>query len=168
MTVDNAGEYSDLTFTFKTDTGYTVGEYIEITFPHVFDPFIGKASQWFAQESGSYYLHCESSSMSLSWCTVDKWKVSVWGSAAVDAASNIDITLKYVALPNNVGTTTDKIMLAVRDATHAVKSLTADFAGAGVTIAAVPTNNINIASVMASNHKLFANTVTYSFQFYLA
>ena len=41
---DNAGEYSDYTFTFKTDTGYSVGEMIEITFPHNFDPFVGHAS----------------------------------------------------------------------------------------------------------------------------
>lgn len=56
MTNNNAGEYSDYTFSFKTDTGYTVGETIEISFPHEFDPFVGGASQWFSNEPGTYYL----------------------------------------------------------------------------------------------------------------
>jgi len=43
MDVNNAGEYADYTFKFKTGTGYAVDESIVITFPTVFDPFVGHA-----------------------------------------------------------------------------------------------------------------------------
>lgn len=173
MDVNNAGEYSNFTFTFKTNTGYTaatataVAETIEITFPHVFDPFVGMASTWFENESTSYYLDCTSTSMVLAWCTVDRWKVTISGTNSVDAASNIDITIKHVALPA-AQVTTEKLQLAVRNSAGVVKAITHDFAAAGVTIAAVPANNIQIASVMASSHKLYATSVKYNFHFYLA
>lgn len=167
MNVNNAGEYSDLTFTFKNSNGYAVGETIDIIFPSVFDPFVGSASQWFGQESGSYYLNCESASIGLAWCTVDKWKVTIAGSVAVEAASNIDITIKYVALPAT-GVTTEKVMLAVRDATGLVTAVAEEFVSTGIDVKTVPANNINIASVMASSHKLFGLNATYTFNFMLA
>lgn len=166
MSNNNAGEYSDYTFTFKTDTGYAVGEMIKITFPHAFDPFVGHASQWLAQESGTYYLNCSSTSLSLTWCTVDKWTVTISGSAAVEAANSIDITLSMVMNPAE-GTTAQKLRVAVCDANGAYKSYNSDFNSAGVTIAAVPADNIAIQSVMASNHNLFSSSVTYTFNYYL-
>lgn len=80
MTNNNAGEASDYKFEFKTDTGYAVGESIVITMPDAFDPFVGHASVWLDEEPNTYYMSCSSDSLSLSWCTVDKWTVTVWGS----------------------------------------------------------------------------------------
>ena len=118
MSNNNAGEYADYTFKFKASTGYNVGDSISIYFPDAFDPFVGHASVWFENEPSTYYLKCESTSMSLSWCTVDKWKVTVMGSAAVAAENEIDITIKYVSNPPE-GTTTEKLMVAVIDGTGA-------------------------------------------------
>jgi len=166
MSNNNAGEASDYTFTFKSDTGYAIGETIEITFPTAFDPFVGHSSVWLAQEPGVYYMNCHSTALSLTWCTVDKWKVTISGSAAVEAANEIDITLEMVMNPMEQ-TTTQKLKLAIVDATGAFKSINIDFANSGVIIAAPPADNIAIASVMASNHELFANSVSYTFDFYL-
>lgn len=64
------------------------------------------------------------------------------GSAAVEATTAIDITLKYVKNPAVASPTTGKMMLAVYDANMALKSYDQDFVSAGVTIAAVPVKNI--------------------------
>lgn len=167
MTNNNAGEYADYTFSFKTDTGYAVGETIEISFPHEFDLFVGEASQWFTNEPDTYYLNCESTAMSLSWCTVSKWKVQVMGSAAVEATTAIDITINYVKNPAVASPTASKMMLAVYDANMALKSYDQDFVSAGVTIAAVPVKNIVQTMVHASNHNLFGVNAEYTFKFYL-
>jgi len=99
MSNNNAGEVADYTFTFKSSTGYAVTESIEIYFPNAFDPFVGMASKWFMNEPSTYYINCSSTALSLVWCTVDKWKVTIMGSSAVEAANDIDITLKYVMNP---------------------------------------------------------------------
>jgi len=166
MSNNNAGEMSDYTFNFKSSVGYTIGDTIEITFPHTFDPFVGHASTWLMQESSTYYMKCTSTALSLIWCTVDKWKVTVMGAAAVEAANEIDITLKYVSNPNEQ-ITTQKLRVAVINSTGVYQAYNVDFNSAGVTIAAPPATNIPIASVMTSSHKLFANSNTYTFMFYL-
>lgn len=99
MSNKNAGEYADYTFTFKSTTGYTATDKIVIYFPVEFDPFVGHASQWLDNESGTYFMKCSSSAMGLSWCTVNKWKVTIVGTTPVDAGVDIDITLHYVSNP---------------------------------------------------------------------
>lgn len=166
MSNNNAGEKSDYTFNFKSSVGYSIGDTIEITFPHAFDPFVGHASTWLLQEPNTYYLKCESTALSLIWCTVDKWKVTVSGSAAVEAANEIDITLKYVSNPAE-GTTSQKLRVAVINSTGVYQAYNIDFISAGVTIVAPAAVNIPIASVMASSHKLFAGSNDYTFSFFL-
>lgn len=85
MSNKNAGEYADYTFTFKSSTGYNATDKIVIYFPVEFDPFVGHASQWLDNENGTYFMKCSSIAMSLSWCTVNKWKVTIVGTQAVEA-----------------------------------------------------------------------------------
>lgn len=56
-------------------------------------------------ESGTYYLDCSSTALSLVRCTVARGVVMVHGTAAVDANGTVDITLKNVKNPA-AGTTT--------------------------------------------------------------
>lgn len=162
-----AGEYSNYTFNFKTSVGYSAGDKIEITFPHAFDPFVGHAGEWLKQEAGTYYLKCESTSLGLIWCSVDKWKVTVWGGQAVEAANTIDVTIKYVSNPG-AGTTTQSIRLATLNSSDVYQVYTSDFAGnGGVVITAPAPKNIEIHSVMASNNYLFSNSIDYTFKFFM-
>lgn len=123
---NNVGEASNYTFTYKSPSGYTVGESIVITFPWDFDPFIGKASVWMNQEPGVYYMDCSSTTMGLTWCTVDKWTVTVMGSAAVAADTAIDITLKYVMNPHSIGSG-QKIIFSTVGTDGVYKSMDYDF-----------------------------------------
>lgn len=166
MSNNNAGEMSDYTFNFKSSVGYSIGDTIEITFPHAYDPFVGHASTWLLQEPNTYYIKCSSTALSLIWCTVDKWKVTVTGSAAVEAANAIDITLMYVSNPVE-GLTTQKLRVAVINSSAVYQAYNIDFNSAGVTIAAPPVNNIPIHSVTTSSHNLFAGSNTYVFNFFL-
>jgi len=158
-----AGEYSNYTFSFKTSVGYTVGDKLEITFPHAFDPFVGNAGQWLLQETGTYYLDCSSTALGLVWCSVDKWKVTVSGGAAVEAANLIDITIKGVSNPT-AGTTTQFLRLAVLNSTDVYQVYTANFAANGGVVTTAPaTKNIDIHSVTATNNYLFGGSVDYTF-----
>jgi len=99
ITANNAGESSDYLFSFKSSSGYTVGDMIEIMFPREYDLFVGHASEWFTEESNVYYMDCSSTALGSSWCTVDKRCVTVSGSVAVESTSAIDITLHMVRNP---------------------------------------------------------------------
>jgi len=59
----------------------------------------------FGNESGTYYIDCSSTALSLVRCTVARGVVSVMGSAAVDANGTVDITIHMVKNPT-AGTTT--------------------------------------------------------------
>lgn len=166
MSNNNAGEMSDYTFTFKSSSGYTIGDTIAITFPHAFDPFVGHASRWLAQESTTYYLECTSTALSASWCTVDKWTVTIEGSAAVDSGNDIDITIKHVSNPPTQ-TTTQKFRVAVINSDGVYQAFDKEFATSGVTTVAAPALNIPIKSVSATNHNLYASSVSYEFAFFL-
>lgn len=63
-------------------------------------------------------MNCSSSVLSMIWCKVDKWKVTIMASGAststLDALTSIDVTLKYVANPAK-GTTVKPVMLSIID-----------------------------------------------------
>lgn len=166
MSNNNAGEFADYTFKFKASTGYTVGDKIVIYFPNAFDPFVGMAGTWLDNESSTYYLECSSTALGLSWCSVDKWKVTIMGSSAVAAENEIDITLNHVANPAE-GTTSEKLMVAVVNASGVYQAQDTAFGTNGVTTVKPPAKNITFKSVMSSNHYLFSTGSTYTFEFYL-
>lgn len=165
MSNNNAGECADYTFTFKSSTGFATTDSIEIYFPNAFDPFVGMASAWFENEPNSYYLECSSTALSLVWCKVDKWKVTITGSAAVEAANNIDITLKYVANPAK-GTTGQKLIVSIINTSGVYQSTLTDFAAGGVTTVDPPAKDI-LFNVMSSNSDLFGSNADYTFAFWL-
>lgn len=88
------------------------------------------------------------------------------GSAAIEAANDIDVTLHYVKNPA-VGTTTQKLRLGLVGSDNVYKALSLDFAGAGVTTTAAPSATVSIADVHSSDHHLFGTNVTYTFKFYV-
>lgn len=166
MSTSNAGEASDYTLSFTSSTGYDLGDKIEIYFPDAFDPFVGHASVWFLQEAGVYYLNCSSSTLSLVWCMVDKWKVTVSGSAAVEDNGTVDVTIHHVWNPTE-GTTTDKLQVAVVNSEGVYQSHNVDFNNGGIVTTAAPDSNISIKSVTTSNHNLFSGSNTYEFKFFV-
>ena len=99
ISVKNAGESSDYAFSWKSSVGYTVGDSILITFPRLYDLFVGNASEWFTEEPNVYYMPCSSNALGASWCTVSKRVVTITGSKPVEATSEIDVTIHDVHNP---------------------------------------------------------------------
>lgn len=165
MSNNNAGEYADYGFTFKSNAAFAASDKIEIYFPNSFDPFVGNASEWFDNESGTYYLKCTSTALGLSWCKVDKWKVTVMGSSPVDASTEIDITIVHVSNPI-AGASVQKLIVSLINSDGVCTATATDFANGGITTVDAPANNIDIASVTSSSHDLFA-TSNYTFKYFL-
>jgi hypothetical protein len=116
MSIKNAGEYSDYTFKFKSSRGYVLKDCFYIDFPAEFDAFVGSAGIWYqVQEPDTYYLNCSSTSLGNVECTVDKHRVTVTGTTAVDSANEIDITIQDVMNPTKMGASNEKIMIAQAD-----------------------------------------------------
>lgn len=166
QSIKNAGEMADYEFKFKSSIGYTVGQTFTVDFPEDFDPFVGNAAKWFANEN-NYYLECSSSAMTYVWCTVDKRRVTVSGSAAVDKLIEIDFTIKTVCNPPKVSGTTTKLILAQLDSAGVYQAIDEDFADGGVTTTAVPGAGVTLKSVKSSDHKLFTTNSDYTFEFLL-
>jgi hypothetical protein len=97
---------------------------------------------------------------------VDKWKVTVSGSAAVEDNGTVDVTIHMVWNPTE-GTTTEKLQVAVVNSDGVYQSHNADFNNGGIVTTSPPDSNISVKSVSTSSHNLFAGSSTYEFKFFV-
>ena len=163
MDPTNAGEYADYTFKLYTTQDYLATDYLKITFPKDFDPYIGKSSVWFDDEPNTYRIDCESSYLGVPlFCEVEHWTVTIKGVNAVAATDAFEVKIKDVLNPAQGATGQFKI--AHLDSLGAYKAFNHQFGNVTPTI---PAKNIVVRSITQSSTETFETEQSYTFQLYL-
>jgi hypothetical protein len=94
-----AGEWASYKFSFVLSQLFAETDKIVIWFPMTYDPFIGRASLAYLQDSGTYYLDCNAPAIGTAWCTVQHWKVMITGTKA-PKSKDMPIEINFPSVQN--------------------------------------------------------------------